>query len=255
MNRETDKRRYMLNASLKWKVTDWLDITGRVRVDNSEYRMTREYYATTLTTFAGDNGGLQDQTQTDRTFYGDVIANISKQFGEDWTLNAQIGASIDDQRYEMAGVAGDLKTANFFTTLNLNTTEKFKILQQGWHDQTQAIFANVEVGWRSMLYLTLTGRNEWPSMLAYSKQSSFFYPSVGLSGVISNMVDLPDWFSFLKVRASYAQVASAFDRYLSNPSYSYVEQSHGWKAPATIPTTTCVLRIPARGRSASMPAS
>ena len=70
-------------------------------------------------------------------------------------------------------------------------------------------------------------------MLAYSKQSSFFYPSVGLSGVISNMVDLPDWFSFLKVRASYAQVASAFDRYLSNPSYTYVEQSHGWKAPAT----------------------
>ena len=35
MNRETDKRRYMLNASLKWKVTDWLDITGRVRIDNS----------------------------------------------------------------------------------------------------------------------------------------------------------------------------------------------------------------------------
>ena len=166
--------------------------------------MTRKYYATTLTTFAGDNGGLQDQTQTDRTFYGDVIANINKQFGEDWTLNAQIGASIDDQRYEMAGVAGDLKTANFFTTLNLNTTEKFKLYQEGWHDQTQAIFANVEVGWRSMLYLTLTGRNEWPSMLAYSKQSSFFYPSVGLSGVISNMVDLPDWFSFLKVRASYA---------------------------------------------------
>ena len=235
MNRETDKRRYMLNASLKWKVTDWLDITGRVRIDNSEYRMTRKYYATTLTTFAGDNGGLQDQTQTDRTFYGDVIANINKQFGEDWTLNAQIGASIDDQRYEMAGVAGDLKTANFFTTLNLNTTEKFKLYQEGWHDQTQAIFANVEVGWRSMLYLTLTGRNEWPSMLAYSKQSSFFYPSVGLSGVISNMVDLPDWFSFLKVRASYAQVASAFDRYLSNPSYTYVEQSHGWKAPATYP--------------------
>ena len=237
MKRETSKRRYMLNASLKWKVTDWLDITGRVRVDNSKYRLTRKYYATTLTTFAGDNGGLTDQNQTDRTFYGDVIANINKTFGDDWTLNAQIGASIDDQRYEMSGVGGDLKTANFFTTLNLNTTEKFKVFQSGWHDQTQAIFANVEVGWKSMLYLTLTGRNEWPSMLAYSKQSSFFYPSVGLSGVISNMVQMPEWFSFLKVRASYAQVASSFERYLSNPRYTYVEQSHGWKAPATFPNT------------------
>ena len=234
--RETTKRRYMLNASLKWDITDWLDVTGRVRIDNSDYRITTKYYASTLETFAGENGGLSDETQLDRTFYGDVMANINKTWG-DWSLSAQVGASINDQRYERSGDAGDLKKTNLFTKLNLNTENKYKIMQKGWHDQTQAIFANVEVGWRSMLYLTVTGRNDWASQLAYSANSSFFYPSVGLSAVVSNMFNAPKWLSFLKVRASYSQVASAFARYLSNPSYTYNEQSHGWSAPTTYPNT------------------
>lgn len=169
MNRETSKRRYMLNASLRWNITDWMNVSGRVRVDNSEYRIKQKLYASTLTTFCGTNGGYEDQTQHDRSFYGDVMLNIDKTFGDDWTLNANIGASINDQRYEQAGVAGDLLLTNHFAMNNLNYQEKFKPLQEGWHDQTQAIFASVEVGWRSMLYLTVTGRNDWASQLAYSK--------------------------------------------------------------------------------------
>ena len=227
MNRETSKRRYMLNASLRWNITDWMNVSGRVRVDNSEYRIKQKLY--------GTNGGYEDQTQHDRSFYGDVMLNIDKTFGDDWTLNANIGASINDQRYEQAGVAGDLLLTNHFAMNNLNYQEKFKPLQEGWHDQTQAIFASVEVGWRSMLYLTVTGRNDWASQLAYSKNSSFFYPSVGLSAVVSNMVNMPEWFTFLKVRGSYSKVASAFARYLSNPAYSFNNQTHNWSKPSTYP--------------------
>jgi len=225
MNRETSKRRYMLNASLRWNITDWMNVSGRVRVDNSEYRIKQKLYASTLTTFCGTNGGYD----------GDVMLNIDKTFGDDWTLNANIGASINDQRYEQAGVAGDLLLTNHFAMNNLNYQEKFKPLQEGWHDQTQAIFASVEVGWRSMLYLTVTGRNDWASQLAYSKNSSFFYPSVGLSAVVSNMVNMPEWFTFLKVRGSYSKVASAFARYLSNPAYSFNNQTHNWSKPSTYP--------------------
>ena len=235
IQRETDKRRYMLNASLKWNITDWMNITGRVRVDNSEYRMTKKFYASTLTTFAGANGGYEDVTQHDRSFYGDLMLNIDKTFGDDWTLNANIGASINNQRMEKAGVAGDLLLTNHFAMNNINYHEKFKPIQEGFHDQTQAIFASVEVGWKSMLYLTVTGRNDWASQLAYTKNSSFFYPSVGLSAVISNMVDMPDWFSFLKVRGSYSKVASAFGRFLSNPAYAFNPQTHNWAKPSTFP--------------------
>ena len=55
--RTSEKKRYMLNASLKWKVTDWFNITGRVNLDNSDYRNRSEKSASTLTTFCGVNGG------------------------------------------------------------------------------------------------------------------------------------------------------------------------------------------------------
>ncbi|MEG1701100.1 MAG: SusC/RagA family TonB-linked outer membrane protein [Alistipes sp.] len=235
MQRESDKHRYMLNASLKWNITDWMNITGRAKVDNAEYRITQKKYASTLTTFCGDNGGYEDQTQHERSFYGDVMLNINKTFCDDWTLMANIGASLQDQRYEQDGGAGNLIIVNHFAKNNLNYKEKFKPIQNGWHDQTQSIYASVEMGWRSMVYLTLTGRNDWASQLAYSANTSFFYPSVGVSAVVSNMVTMPKWLTFLKVRGSYSKVASAFARYLSHPAYHFDEQTQNWSKPDTYP--------------------
>ena len=64
------------------------------------------------------------------------------------------------------------------------------------------------LGWKSMLYFTLTGRNDWNSSLVNTDEESFFYPSVGLSGIISEMVKLPEFISYLKVRGSYTEVGS-----------------------------------------------
>ena len=156
------------------------------------------------------------------------MLNINKRFNDLVSVNANIGASLNDQRFESAGGAGNLLLLNFFAMNNLNYSNKYKTIQEGWHDQTQSVFASMEVGYKDMLYLTATGRTDWASQLAFSDQSSFFYPSVGLSAVVSNMTKLPSFVNFLKVRASYSKVASAFSRYLSNPSYEFDTQSHTW---------------------------
>ena len=233
-NRDMNKRRYMLNASLQWNITDWMNVTGRARLDESTYKQTREYYASTLTTFCGSNGGYYLENSSDRSFYGDVMLNIDKKWG-DWSLMANVGASINDQRYYSAMMTGDLKEANFFSANNLDIVNKYKRDENGWHDQTQSVFASVEVGWNDAIYLTLTGRNDWASQLAYSSQKSFFYPSVGLSAVISNLVEMPKWFDFLKVRGSYSQVASPFSRWISNPSLDYNDQTDLWTQSKTYP--------------------
>ena len=233
-NRDMNKRRYMLNASLQWNITDWMNVTGRARLDESTYKQTREYYASTLTTFCGNNGGYYLENSSDRSFYGDVMLNIDKKWG-DWSLMANVGASINDQRYYSAMMTGDLKEANFFSANNLDIANKYKRDENGWHDQTQSVFASVEVGWNDAVYLTLTGRNDWASQLAYSSQKSFFYPSVGLSAVISNLVEMPKWFDFLKVRGSYSQVASPFSRWISNPSLDYNDQTDLWTQSKTYP--------------------
>lgn len=233
-NRDMKKRRFMANASLKYEITPWLNIVGRVNIDESYYTQTSEMYATTLTTFCGENGGYSLRDMSDRSFYGDIMANVNKSFG-DFRLIANVGVSLNDQRYEASYTAGDLVVANEFYNNNLNTVTSYKNTQTGWHDQTQSIFGSVELGWKDMLFVNATGRYDWASQLAFSNQKGFFYPSVGVSAVVSNMVKMPEWIDFAKVRASYSKVATPFSRYLSNPSYTYDEQMHTWKKSKTYP--------------------
>ena len=186
IRRTSDKKRYMLNASLKWKITDWLNITGRVNLDNSDYRNKTEKYASTLATFCSVNGGFEDAMRQERSLYTDVLATVDKTFG-DFRLNTNIGMSLYHTSMQTIGFAGDLIIPNFFALNNINYAANYKPLPDGYDDEVQSIFANVELGWRSQLYLTLTGRNDWDSKLAFSNQSSYFYPSVGLSAVLTVM--------------------------------------------------------------------
>lgn len=232
--RTSEKKRYMLNASLKWKVTDWFNITGRVNLDNSDYRNRSEKSASTLTTFCGVNGGLEDAMRQERSIYADVLGNIDKTFGE-FRLNANFGASIYHTSMNQLSIAGDLKIPNFFQMNNINYSANYKPDPQGYDDEIQSVFASAELSWRNQLYLTVTGRNDWDSKLAYSKHPSFFYPSVGLSAVLSDMLELPEVISYAKIRGSYTIVASSFDRFLTNPGYVYNSQTHNWENPTVYP--------------------
>lgn len=232
--RTSEKKRYMLNASLKWKVTDWFNITGRVNLDNSDYRNRSEKSASTLTTFCGVNGGLEDAMRQERSIYADVLGNIDKTFGE-FRLNANFGASIYHTSMNQLSIAGDLKIPNFFQMNNINYSANYKPDPQGYDDEIQSVFASAELSWRNQLYLTVTGRNDWDSKLAYSKYPSFFYPSVGLSAVLSDMLELPEVISYAKIRGSYTIVASSFDRFLTNPGYEYNAQTHNWENPTVYP--------------------
>ena len=85
-----------------------------------------------------------------------------------------------------------------------------------YHDQTQAIYATAQLGYNGMVYLDVTARNEWASQLAFTPHMNIFYPSVGLSAVISSMADLSKaGISFLKVRGSYAEVGNAPQRFIT----------------------------------------
>ena len=248
--RENNKDRYMLSAALSYDVLDWLNVSGRIRVDNSSNDYTEKFYASTFTQLTeGSKNGLYGITKTkDKQVYGDVLVNINKTFGENWSLQANVGASISDMRYDAMKVRGPIPDgeitdekpllANVFNVQNLSNTSKTKRLQEGWREQTQSVFASVEVGFKNTYFLTLTGRNDWPSQLAgeHSVKSSFFYPSVGASVVLSQLIpEMPKNLSYVKLRASYASVGVAFERYLANPRYSWNESGLNWSTQTRFP--------------------
>lgn len=235
--RENKKKRFMTNASLKWNIIEGIDITGRLKYDKTDMRSTDKRYASTIEQFASAYGGYYDIRKEYSSFYGDIMLNIAKTFKDNtWSVNANIGASINDQREEQIGHGGNLEGIyNFFAVHNIDTSAKYRRIQSGYIQQSQGVFINAEVGYKSMLYLTATGRNDWESQLAFSEASSFFYPSVGLSGIISSMVKLPDWLSYLKVRGSYTEVGTSFERFITRPTYEFNIASGKWSSTSIYP--------------------
>lgn len=236
-NRMTNKRdRYMMNVNLQYDILDWMNVMGRARLDNSYNALAQKNYASTNKLFASETGRFKSTKEDYKQVYADLLLNINKYFG-DYSLSANIGTSISDMRSDETGFDGSaLLIPNFFAITNIDrNAPKTKLIQSGWHEQTQSVFANIELGWKSMLYLTLTGRNDWASALARTENSSFFYPSIGLSGVISEMVNMPSFITYMKVRGSYSSVGSAIPRNLSIPTYAFDEQGGTWETITNMP--------------------
>ena len=247
--RENRKDRYMLNAALSYDILDWLNVSGRIRLDNSHNTYTEKMYASSNVQLTEQSAnGLYGVTKTmDRQVYGDALLNINKTFGDDWSLQANIGASFSDMKNDALKIRGPIADgtlgekqglANVFNIQNLSNSTKTVRKQEGWREQTQSIFASAEVGYKGTYYLTLTGRNDWPSQLAgpHSNAKSFFYPSVGLSVVLSQLIpNMPENLSYIKLRGSFASVGVAFERYIANPLYSWNESGLSWNTQTQYP--------------------
>ena len=207
---ENTAHRYTMNGTLRWQVTDWMSLMGRARLDNTVMNYTRKIYASSSTMFASEYGNYQDNTITHNNFYGDVLLTIDKTFfHNDLSVLFNLGASITDDVHKGSGFEGNLANIpNMFSVNNIDMrhAQTFPYTDR-YHDQNQAVYATLQLGYKGMLYLDATFRNEWASQLAYTPHLNIAYPSVGLSAVISSMTDLSKaGISFLKVRASYAEV-------------------------------------------------
>jgi TonB-linked SusC/RagA family outer membrane protein len=216
--------RYMFNMTLKYDILDWMTLTGRAKIDNLEGTAERKLGASTIELFASPFGNYLHNSYNSRNSYADVILNVDKRFDR-FGVTANLGASLQDTRYELTGYEGHLTVANHFHYSGIaNTGTEYggstKATQDKYHDQLQAGFGTVQLNYNSLLFLDLTGRVDWPSSLTFSRKKHFFYPSVGLTGVFSDMVDLsPAKISFLKGRISYSEVGNYPERFIGKTSY------------------------------------
>lgn len=258
MNRTNDRNRYMVSASLKYEILDWLNVTGRLRWDDAATKQEDKRYASTLKLFAPSDYGFYGYDKiNDQTLYGDLMLNINKTLGENFSISSNMGASFSRLKYDVTGFQGGLKApSNVFTPNAIdygNATNNNRPIFESYKHYINSMFISAELGYRSMLYLTLTGRNDWDSALHGTAQTSFFYPSVGVSAVVSEMAKMPQMINYLKVRASWASVGSAIEpnlssawRYEYNPALGtyktvtykfpkkfYPERTDSWEAGVT----------------------
>lgn len=214
----TDRDRYIITAAMKWNVTKWMNVIGRARIDNAYSDFERKLYASTDGLFANTQGGYMKQDDENKAVYLDFLVNIDKTFGQDYRLLVNFGGSFYDEKYEMSCYEGQLlKVPNFFHPTNIAKTES-GMTMAALHTQTQSVYGKAELAYKNFLYMDVTGRLDFFSTLLGTSQNYVFYPSVGLSVVLSEILPLPkDIFSFWKIRGSYAQVGNPPEPYLTYP--------------------------------------
>lgn len=221
----TAKDRFLLGASLKYDITDWLDVTGRARVDYTGMLAEQKNYASTNGLFAGTTGRYYHNQYKTVQKYGDVMLNVNKSFFDNrLSLSATLGASIEDMKYRATLIGGDLASVpNLFTFSNMTPDRNFA--KESYNDQTQSVFGTVQLGFRNMVFVDFTARNDWSTSLVNTNSLSMFYPSVGLSAVVTDIFGIRSKvLSFAKIRASYAEVGNAPMRYITIPTYTVTTQ-------------------------------
>lgn len=247
--RQNKRNRYNLSAGLYYDITDWMTLSGRVKVDNSENKFIEKFYATTNTqlTEYSHNGLYGQEESQDKQFYADVLLDINKTWNN-WSIHANVGASISDMRSDAFSLRGPIADGEVDPSESKNIPNVFNVFaisqsksvkkQAGWREQTQAVYASAEIGFKNAYYLTLTGRNDWPSQLAgpRSNQKGFFYPSVGASVVLSEIIpNMPKQLEYLKVRSSWASVGVPFGRWIANPMHEWPDKGNSWNTQTAYP--------------------
>jgi TonB-dependent SusC/RagA subfamily outer membrane receptor len=221
-NQSTDaNKKLVASLNLSYKVNDWLTLQTRGTYDNTNTQFERKIYATTEATLAPANGRYIVNENDFTQLYGDVIATINTKFNDDLTVNVIAGASTSRTTTETlvadSGTNGGLQFANVFAYQNFNANASVNFRQNSYETRGSSIFASATFGYKDRLFVDLTARNDWTSTLP-DANNSFFYPSIGVTGILSEMIEMNDNVSFAKARISYAEVGNGFAADQINPN-------------------------------------
>jgi TonB-linked SusC/RagA family outer membrane protein len=221
-NQSIDKNQSLISSvALSYKATDWLSVKARGGYNKLYNTFDKKMYAGTNETLAASTGRyIYSDSESSQT-YGDLIASINTKINSDISFNANIGTSftksiVNNGLTSDSGQSGLIYT-NWFNTGNFVSASK-NSQTIGAEKEVQSLFASATFGYKEMLYLDVTGRNDWSSTLVNTDNLSFFYPSVGLTAILSEIVTMPEAITYGKVRASYAQVGNDVSAFLTSPT-------------------------------------
>lgn len=209
--REDRSRRAISSLKLEYQITDKLSFQARASYDYTDRKNEQKHSAGSNTTNVGPNGRYDYRRVSDDLFYTDGIITYNDQISEDFSLTAILGASLQRTNFGVGVSASNgsdgLFYANEFSLQNLATNIQVQSTLSS-RVEKQALFGNFVFGYKDMIYLDVSGRNDYASTLALTGNESYFYPSYGLSAIISQMVTLPEIISFAKIRVSAATVGN-----------------------------------------------
>lgn len=177
----------------------------------------------------GENGLVSQQTRRQREINQDLMVTFDKDLITDLHLNALVGFNGNERKYSYLYAAVDNLTIPTWYNLS-NSSEIPQIEEYTSKRRLVGVYAQAELAWQNMLYLTLTARNDWSSTLPKGNRS-FFYPGITASWIFSELLndDIRRYVSFGKLRAAWGKTGNDANVYMTNSVFAQaVAASSGW---------------------------
>jgi len=197
-----------------WQPFEWMNVMNRTGVDTySEQR--KSYWDRQSNEFTDLGGAIFDETFNQRNITNDLIVTVDHEIASDFNAQYIVGHSFQDFNSTSYVVDGfDFVVDNFY---DMSNVASINVTADDFLDRRRIVglFGDFSFDYKRTYYLTLTGRNDWSSTLP-ADNNSFFYPSVSLGFVPTEMVDL-GVIEYVKLRGSYAVTGNdAFASYLTS---------------------------------------
>lgn len=204
---------YTGQVSLNHKITNDLDVTLRTNIA-LENEFENEKFPVSMGMYDRDlkKGDYREWTHYNMKSYSDLMMNYNKTFG-DFGVRATLGANLNIEKYRNSYATTDYLIVPGLYTLS-NSLSPVQPKNYRSHYETQGYYASADFSYKSFLFLGTTGRFDKDSRLPL-KNNTFFYPSVSLSAVLSEVLEIPS-VNFLKLRMSYAKVGSSLEPYVNS---------------------------------------
>ncbi|MFV0507012.1 MAG: SusC/RagA family TonB-linked outer membrane protein, partial [Bacteroidales bacterium] len=211
------KNRLLANAELTFTATDFLSFRlkgggdlGFTEKENKDPWQSNER-----------NGSRyrKDTEKYAKTYY-ETMAMFNKKVHENWTLSANVGWSynVNKNTNVWSSTAGGLNIRDWYSLANTVNTRSSS--GSRGEDRLMALFGSGTVNFKDFNFFEFTYRYDQSSILP-PESNKYDYWSVSNSFVFSDAFTMPDFFSFGKVRASYALVGLPGSRYYANDTYTY----------------------------------
>ena len=238
----SEKARFIGALNARYDITDYLYLRGRLGGDRYDLHKTN---STPWGTAYQPNGSINENKSTFSQYDADAFLGTDNlQIVDDLTVNAFVGIGSNVQEYNATSKSGSHFIVPFL--INVGNTKNQGGGYSYWKKQINSLYGSAEFGYQDWAFLTLTARNDWFSTLSLKDKkapNNDLYTSASVSLVLSDVMDLGDTVSFLKLRGGYSQVAGGADSpYALSLSYGIYGQGHlgaslGNISGGTIPNT------------------
>ena len=232
---ESNKSRLTGAVTLRYDITDWLYAQGQVTRDGwvMDFKQVQPMGAA-----ADPNGYLSEYEKNYSEMNWNYLVGFNKRFKETFSVNAAIGGNSLRNIVKYYGADG----IRPFIIPGLHSSTNVEANTRTYtHDYTEfqvrSVYGTAEFGFKDWLFVNFTGRNDWFSTLD-PHNNSFFYPSVSLSWLVSDCLQVPEWLTTAKLRASYAAASNGTSPYQTALTYTTKDFTVDGQSMGTINNST-----------------